>query len=296
MLTPSKHRILTASIVIPTYNGREKVCALLQKIAKQVTGDIEVIVVVDGSTDKTIEEIEKSHFAIEHLFIIEQHNKGRSGARNSGVASARGEIIIFFDDDIIPTNRLIHNHLNEHKTHEIIVGGLKPYDNHRNNEMLLFSEYLNHKWTKDIESNTAPYITGANFSIKKRVFESLGGFDERLNDSEDLDLAVRLIRNGHQIMQRKELIAYIPLNATFAETFKRLKEYKKGRKVLNTTNPFVDDYVPSNPIKNPLKRLFFFFFSFSFLYYLVDIGVFVFLPKSWRMKLYDWMMTGNMLY
>lgn len=287
---------LSASIVIPTYNGKEKVCALLRTLSKQLTSEIEIIVVVDGSTDNTSDEIEKSHFEIEHLIVINQENKGRSGARNTGAALARGNFIIFFDDDIIPSDGLINSHLKAHVIHDIVVGALKSYDRHGNKEMFEFSEYLNQKWNVDIENNTVPYITAANFSIKKKVFQLLGGFDFRLNDSEDLDLAIRLTMKGYQIVYHKELIAYIPLNASFSETFNRIKEYKKGREVLNATNPSVKDYLPAAGIRNPLKRFFFFFFSFSFLYHLADKGFFIFMPKSWRMKLYDWMMTGNMMY
>lgn len=284
-----------ASVVIPTYNGREKVCSLLKKLVTQVTGDIELIVVVDGSTDGTAEEIKKLTLEVQNFVLIEQGNKGRSGARNSGAANARSPTIIFFDDDIIPAPNLIQRHIEAHKTIDIVVGALNSYNAHGNNEMLEFSEYLNKKWTIDIQNNTVPYITAANFSIKKKIFDLMGGFDNRLTDSEDLDLAVRIKNKGYQIIPREDLIAYITLNATFSETFNRLKEYKKGREVLHNINAYVKDYIPVE-IKNPLKRIFFYCFSFSILYRLADRGFFLFMPKGWRMKLYDWMMTGNMLY
>lgn len=287
---------MRASIVIPTFNRKEKVCLLLQRLAPQVSHDIEVIVVVDGSTDGTFEQLEKSQFDIKNLTLINQGNKGRAGARNSGAFSAKAPIIVFFDDDIIPTDSLLQDHIAAHKRFDIVVGGLKSKDIHGNKEMYIFSEYLNQKWTKDINQNVAPYITANNFSIKIEIFTSVGGFDERLNDSEDLDLAIRLTMKGYTISQLNELVAFLPLNATFSETFRRLKEYKAGRVVLNNTNPVVKDYIPSNVFPNPLKRLFFFLFSFSFLYRLVDQGFFLFLPKAWRMKIYDWMMTGNMMY
>lgn len=284
-----------ASIIIPTYNGKEKVCSLLLKLAQQITSDMELVVVIDGSTDNTADEIRNLHLEIENLVLIEQENKGRSGARNRGVTAARSPLIIFFDDDIIPSPNLVQGHIDAQKKNVVVVGALKPYNLHRNKEMLEFSEYLNKKWTIDIQDSVTPYITAANFSIKKKIFESMGGFDGRLTDSEDFDLAIRIKNKGYQITHQTELVAYIPLNSTFSETFSRLKEYKKGRIVLHNINANAKNYTPVE-IRNPLKRIFFYFFSFPLLYHLADHRFFIFMPKNWRMKLYDWMMTGNMIH
>ncbi len=89
------------SIIIPAYNIESYISKCLDSILNQdVNKDqIEIIVVDDGSTDKTPEIIDR--YAADHEFIrvIHKSNGGVSAARNDGIAVARGEYIFFFDGD-----------------------------------------------------------------------------------------------------------------------------------------------------------------------------------------------------
>ncbi len=88
-----------ATIVIPTYNGADRIGRCLEALLPQTAGkNIEVLVIDDGSTDDTI--------AVCHRFagvrVISQNNAGPATARNRGAQEAQGEILLFTDDDCVP--------------------------------------------------------------------------------------------------------------------------------------------------------------------------------------------------
>jgi glycosyltransferase involved in cell wall biosynthesis len=98
-------RILTAfmmpffSIVIPTYNRANLLCPTLKSVLNQSFTDYEVILVDDGSTDETPQVIENEFGTDTKLVYIRKKNEERSIARNTGIAQAKGEFIVFFDSD-----------------------------------------------------------------------------------------------------------------------------------------------------------------------------------------------------
>ncbi|MFD2427904.1 glycosyltransferase family 2 protein [Sphingobium scionense] len=93
------------SVVIPTYQRREKVVAAVLSALDQTVSLIEVIVVIDGSTDDT----EQALLEIDdpRLRVIVQPNRGASAARNAGIAQAKGRYIAFLDCD----DRFLPHHL-----------------------------------------------------------------------------------------------------------------------------------------------------------------------------------------
>ena len=99
---------VTISIIIPIYNVGEYLHRCLSSVACQTFKDYEVIMVNDGSTDKSCEIAESftKHFV--NLRLVHNTQKGVSYARNLGVSLARGEYIAFVDsDDYIDPNYLL---------------------------------------------------------------------------------------------------------------------------------------------------------------------------------------------
>ncbi|KEP71187.1 glucosyl transferase [Thioclava dalianensis] len=88
-----------ASIVVPTFNSSATLGETLDALRTQNFRDLEIIVVNDGSTDDSV-EIAQRHAARDgRVRIVEQPNRGLAGARNSGIAAARGAVIGFCDAD-----------------------------------------------------------------------------------------------------------------------------------------------------------------------------------------------------
>ena len=85
------------SVVIPLYNKEKQIRATLEFVLTQSYQDFEVIIVDDGSTDRSIEEA--SAVNDPRIRLIHQENAGVSAARNRGIEEARGEYIAFLDAD-----------------------------------------------------------------------------------------------------------------------------------------------------------------------------------------------------
>ena len=90
------------SVIVPVYNTEEYLSQCLESILEQTFPDFEVIVVNDGSSDKS-HDVAKSYSEKDsRILIVNQENKGLSEARNAGIDRAKGEWITFIDsDDII---------------------------------------------------------------------------------------------------------------------------------------------------------------------------------------------------
>jgi len=94
------------SVVIPAYNAGRFIGEALASIRAQTLGDVEVIVVDDGSTDDTVREAERFSTTLD-LALIRQSNAGPAAARNVGVRRARGAHCAFLDaDDVMLPERL----------------------------------------------------------------------------------------------------------------------------------------------------------------------------------------------
>ena len=87
------------SVIVPTYNRQEKILPTLHSILAQSFDNFELIVVDDGSTDKTAEIIKEKLSAQKKLHYFYKKNEERSVARNFGIEKAKGEFLVFFDSD-----------------------------------------------------------------------------------------------------------------------------------------------------------------------------------------------------
>jgi glycosyltransferase involved in cell wall biosynthesis len=85
------------SVVIPVYNTERYVADTVRSVLNQTYRHLDVIIVIDGSTDRSLEICRG--FDDPRIRIIEQENRGLAGARNRGIREARGELIGFLDSD-----------------------------------------------------------------------------------------------------------------------------------------------------------------------------------------------------
>lgn len=93
------------SIILPVYNGEQLIERCIESILKQTYKNFELIIVNDGSTDKTLEKIQK--YKDERIRIINQSQQGTGQARNAGLKEVLGDYVCFIDsDDTVDENFL----------------------------------------------------------------------------------------------------------------------------------------------------------------------------------------------
>lgn len=89
------------SVVIPVHNGEEFITKTLNALLSQSYKHYEIIIVNDGSTDKTYQVLEKFFVQYSNIRVIDQNQKGVSSARNRGLHESKGKYVVFFDADDI---------------------------------------------------------------------------------------------------------------------------------------------------------------------------------------------------
>lgn len=138
------------SIVLPVYGVEKYIRQCVLSIIEQDGGlfkDIELIIVNDGTKDRSIEQIEDLISYYPNIYLINQENQGLSVARNNGVAKSTGEYIWFVDsDDWISSNALqiLMNYL-DGKSDIIVLNAVEK----KNNEEKLFSNKFKSATTMD---------------------------------------------------------------------------------------------------------------------------------------------------
>ena len=196
------------SVVVPTYQRGRVVTNLVTALCHQTyVGMFELIVVIDGSTDDT----ERRLAALPTSFpmrVITQPNRGLANARNRGAAAATGEILLFLDDDMEPDEHLLAEHDRSMREGADVVAGAVPL--HPDSPRTLLADGVR-AWAEarsqriGHSSYTLRFneILNGQFSLRRQVFEQLGGFDERFTaggsyGNEDLDFGHRLLRAGYR--------------------------------------------------------------------------------------------------
>ena len=95
------------SFIVPVYNTEKYLKKCLDSLVNQTYKDFEIIVVNDGSTDKSSNIISKYQKKYKNIIVIDKENEGLSMARNRGVQKSSGKYIIFIDSDDYVSNKLL---------------------------------------------------------------------------------------------------------------------------------------------------------------------------------------------
>lgn len=115
----------TFSVVIPTYNRAQLLARTVRAFLAQDGVPFEVIVVDDGSTDATPEVL--AGFRDPRLRVLRQPNAGLASARNAGLLQARGQYVLFNDDDIVPEAGFLQAHLALHRRYPSAAAVSRTY-------------------------------------------------------------------------------------------------------------------------------------------------------------------------
>jgi serine acetyltransferase/glycosyltransferase involved in cell wall biosynthesis len=192
------------SVVIPTYERAERVARLVSDLAAQTLppGAFEVIVVDDGSREDPRPRLEavKAPF---HLVIERQQNQGPAAARHRGALLARGEILVFLDDDMIPAPGLLEEHLRVHDAtpRAVVVGSIRA--SRQLARLSIFERFHARKLDQHTDSlratGRAPRgteVCSGNLSVRRAEYFAVDGFDVSLGRSEDRELGLKLEEAG----------------------------------------------------------------------------------------------------
>ena len=187
------------SVIIPAFNRAHSVSASIDSVLRQSHRHLEVIVVDDGSTDKTAEVLASYG---ERILSIRQGNGGPSSARNTGVAHAKGEIIAFLDSDDTWKQTKLERQVRlmmDGKSRvpccvcnaSIVVNGVNVGSSF--NTAGIDCDISEGYWLNPTDLIATRFLLfNQVVAIRRDVFDKVGGFKEHLRLLEDHDLAFRL--------------------------------------------------------------------------------------------------------
>lgn len=114
------------SVVLPTHQRRASVIASIQALLAEDVPESEIVVVDDGSSDGTWPALQALAARDGRVVPLQQQNAGKRAANAAAVARARGEVLLFLDDDVLPGPGLLAGHLSAHETPGRVVVGYMP--------------------------------------------------------------------------------------------------------------------------------------------------------------------------
>ena len=145
----------TFSIIIPSYNRKERLARALTHLSKQTyPGDLlELIVVLDGCTDGSAAMLEQLQATFPYkLKIISQTQSGPAAARNAGVKAASSEYVLFVDDDVMVVPQLIMEHWQSHRHNPnlVVVGSMSKPADYQGSAWTNWEQYILEEQYKEI--------------------------------------------------------------------------------------------------------------------------------------------------
>ena len=205
------------SVIIPTFQRRDRVLALLNALTRQdlSADEFEVIVAVDGSTDGTGEAVAGAKWPFE-LRVREQPNRGPAAARNLGARESRAPILALLDDDMEPVPEFLREHLAiQRRSLGCITIGPVPIDTGpRATPLQRYRAFtFASRYDRLRRPGARPTVTDGclgNCTVTREQFLEAGGFDEsfRRYGLEDFDLVRRLVDRGVEMVFVSGAIAH----------------------------------------------------------------------------------------
>lgn len=192
------------SVVIPVYNAEKYIEETLASVWAQTYPHLEVVVVDDGSTDRSLKILEQFS---DRIVLVRQKNAGAAAARNAGVQAARGRWIAFLDSDDVWHPEKVARQLAScgnrkwSYTDTQFMGGIN--DGKRDSD-------LNTKHAGMVlkELITNNFIGTSGVMIQRQCFLEAGGFDKSLRSIEDWDLWIRLASRYEIAYADEPLVQY----------------------------------------------------------------------------------------
>jgi len=212
------------SVIVPAYNAEKTIVETISSVLRQSFGDLELIVINDGSTDKTLELINTISDA--RLQVFSFSNGGLSVARNRGIHLAKGEYLAFLDADDLWT----HDKLSAQIT------ALKQYPEAGVSYSWIYSmdeqgESIKPGISFNFQGDVYPdllvnnfIVNGSNCLITREAIELIGEFDSTVDGAADWDYWLRLAAKFPFVLVPKYQIFYRGSSGTMSAKIEYMEQ------------------------------------------------------------------------
>jgi glycosyltransferase involved in cell wall biosynthesis len=211
------------SIIIPTFNGASRIGHCLDAIVQHTAGrNVEILVVNDGSTDNTADVVQR----YSGVRLINQANAGPAAARNRGALATCGTIILFTDDDCVPTPNWLDAMLEPFENPDV-VGTKGVYRTRQKSLVARFVQIeYEDKYRLMARLPDIDFIDTYSAAFRRDRFLEMAGYDTSfpLACAEDVELSYRMSARGWKMKFAPNAIVYHIHPDTLSKYLK--KKYK----------------------------------------------------------------------
>jgi glycosyltransferase involved in cell wall biosynthesis len=196
------------SIVIPAYNAERTIGDCLKALSEQdFTGDFEIIVVDDGSSDSTPGIASR----FENVRLLKQENAGPAAARNKGAQEAKGDIILFTDSDCVPEGDWVSQMVRSFEEDPGISGVKGRYRTRQKELVARFVQFeYEDKYDYMKRHRYIDFIDTYSAGFKRDVFLQMQGYDPGfpVACAEDVELSYRMSSQGYKMVFNPRAVVY----------------------------------------------------------------------------------------
>lgn len=219
------------SIIVPAYNEEKVIDHAIRTILEVDYARKEIIVVNDGSIDRTREVVEP--FAERRLVrLINRPNGGKAVALNTGIASANGEIIVAVDADSLVERGSLKRLIAHFQDPDVaaVSGNVKV-----GNRVNLLTRLQALEYIREINLrrrafdllNTVYVVPGAIGAFRKNVYRSVGSYDKD-TVTEDMDVTIKFVKTGHLVLYEADAIAHTEAPENLRDWFRQRMRWFGG--------------------------------------------------------------------
>lgn len=230
-----KHQTPFFSVIVPAYNEEKSITATLTSLINldYPAEKIEIIIVNDGSTDKTkdlVLEVINNH-PQRKIMLLNQENKGKARAMNEGLKIAQGEFFACLDADSFVHPAALQEMLPYFDDSRVaaVCPLLKVKKPENVLQKVQWCEYIINMFYKLLNARLdCIHVTPGPFSIyRTKVIRDIGGYDEK-TITEDLEIAIRLQKYHYKIVQTFDAIVETTAPKTWKHLFRQRVRWYKG--------------------------------------------------------------------
>ena len=213
------------SVIIPLYNRQDTIQRAVDSVLSQSYSNIEVLVVDDGSTDHSIEMLEKYHNDNRVRIFCQEYNQGANAARNRGIREAKGDYIAFHDsdDEWLPDKLEKQIKRMEYGDFQVSFCAFKRQYPKTIQIIPDISEQLSSDKIKE-RLKKANIVGTPTLVIHREVVHEIGIFDEEMPRLQDYELAIRIAQKFDICFVNEVLVIEYQLEGCISLNQKSLHE------------------------------------------------------------------------
>lgn len=195
----------SVSVIVPVFNGAATIADCVQSLlALSTPPKPEVLVVDNGSTDSTLEQLTPF---VSHVRVLHERRRGPSAARNKGLAEAAGDIVAFTDADCVVDSEWLRHLIVPLQDPAVGVAGGAIRARPIGNAIEHFGENV-HDHEYALCRERPPYAITMSWASRRTLLRELEGFDVDLRRMEDVDLSYRVFAAGYRFVFCPDAVVY----------------------------------------------------------------------------------------